>query len=77
MFLLLGSAYRGESTDNSRHRRDDMQIFRYAGDGEARIGVITNDGRRSRLPVRSLAELLQMSLHDVRSIVEAGGEVNR
>jgi len=51
-----------------------MQIFRYADGAEARIGVITNDGRRRRLPVRSLAELLQMSLDDVRSLVEAPGE---
>jgi 2-dehydro-3-deoxy-D-arabinonate dehydratase len=51
-----------------------MQIFRYADGGEARIGVLSNDGRRWRLPVRSLAELLRMSLHDVRSLVEAPGE---
>jgi 2-dehydro-3-deoxy-D-arabinonate dehydratase len=51
-----------------------MQIFRYAHDGEARIGVINDDGRRWRLPVRSLADLLQLSLTDVRSLVAAGGE---
>jgi 2-dehydro-3-deoxy-D-arabinonate dehydratase len=51
-----------------------MQIFRYADDGEARVGVINDDGRRWRLPVRSLADLLQLSLTDVRSLVEAGGE---
>ncbi len=74
MILLLGSEYRGESTGTSTPRRDDMQIFRYADGGEARIGVLTNDGRRWRLPVRSLAELLRTSLNDVRSLVEAPGE---
>jgi 2-dehydro-3-deoxy-D-arabinonate dehydratase len=70
----LRNAYRGESTGTSATRRDEMQIFRYADGGEARIGVIANDGRRWRLPVQSLAELLQLSLDDVRSFVEAGGE---
>jgi 2-dehydro-3-deoxy-D-arabinonate dehydratase len=51
-----------------------MEIFRYAHDGEARVGVISDDGRRRRLPVRSLAELLRMPLNDMRSLVEAGGE---
>jgi 2-dehydro-3-deoxy-D-arabinonate dehydratase len=51
-----------------------MEIFRYADDGEARIGVINDGGRRWRLPVRSLADLLQLSLTDVRALVEAGGE---
>jgi 2-dehydro-3-deoxy-D-arabinonate dehydratase len=51
-----------------------MQIFRYAHDGAARIGVISDDGRRQLLPVRSLAGLLQLSLTDMRSVVEAGGE---
>ena len=50
-----------------------MQIVRYADGGEARIGVMNDDGRRWRLPVGSLAELLQLSLDDVRSLVEAGG----
>jgi 2-dehydro-3-deoxy-D-arabinonate dehydratase len=51
-----------------------MQIFRFAHDGEARIGVISDDGRRQLLPVRLLADLLQLPLHDMRSLVEAGGE---
>ena len=51
-----------------------MQILRYADDGEARIAVINDDGRRRRLPVRSLAELLRLPLTDIRSLVEAGGE---
>ena len=48
-----------------------MQIFRYAAAGEARIGVINNDGRRLRLPVRSLADVLQLPLDQVRHLVEA------
>jgi 2-dehydro-3-deoxy-D-arabinonate dehydratase len=52
-----------------------MQIFRYAYYGiEARVGVINDDGSQWRLPVHSLAELLQMRLDDIRSLVEAGGE---
>jgi 2-dehydro-3-deoxy-D-arabinonate dehydratase len=51
-----------------------MQIFRYAHDGEARIGVIDDGGRRQLLPVRSLADLLQLPLSEMRSLVEAGGE---
>jgi 2-dehydro-3-deoxy-D-arabinonate dehydratase len=64
----------GGSTGTSTYRREEMQIFRYADDGEARIGVMSDDGRRQLLPVRSLAELLQLSLNDMRSLVEAGGE---
>ena len=51
-----------------------MQIFRYAHGGEARLGVHSDDGRRWRLPVQSLAELLQLSVADIRSVVEAVGE---
>jgi 2-dehydro-3-deoxy-D-arabinonate dehydratase len=51
-----------------------MQIFRYADNGEARIGVIDDDGRRGHLPVRSLGELLRLSLDDIRALVEAVGE---
>jgi 2-dehydro-3-deoxy-D-arabinonate dehydratase len=51
-----------------------MQIIRYVDDGEARIGVINDDGRRGHLPVRSLTELLRLSLDDVRTLVEAARE---
>src|SRR5450631_2585502 len=71
---LPASDYRGESTGTSTTRRDNMQIFRYADGDEARIGVMNDDGRRWRLPVRALAELLQLSLAELRSLVEAGGE---
>jgi 2-dehydro-3-deoxy-D-arabinonate dehydratase len=49
-----------------------MQISRYAQDGGAHIGVINDDGRQWRLPVRSLADLLRLSLEDIRVLVEAG-----
>ena len=74
MHLRRGTKCRGGSTATSTYRRDEMQIFRYADDGEARIGVMTDDGRRQLLPVRSLADLLHLSLSDLRSLVEAGGE---
>lgn len=48
-----------------------MQIFRYTRGGEAHIGVLDGGERSWRLPVGSLAELLQLSLSDVRSLVDA------
>jgi 2-dehydro-3-deoxy-D-arabinonate dehydratase len=51
-----------------------VEICRYVDGGEARIGVISDDGRRSRLPVGSIAELLRMSLRDLRALVDAGGQ---
>jgi 2-dehydro-3-deoxy-D-arabinonate dehydratase len=51
-----------------------MQIFRYAHEAEARIGLHSDDGRRWRLSVQSMAELLQLSLSDIRAVVEAPGE---
>jgi 2-dehydro-3-deoxy-D-arabinonate dehydratase len=51
-----------------------MEIFRYADGGEARIGVIDDDGQRRQLPVPSLGELLRLSLDDIRSLVGTAGE---
>jgi 2-dehydro-3-deoxy-D-arabinonate dehydratase len=51
-----------------------MQIFRYAHEGEARIGLHADDGRRWRLPVQSLASLMRLSLADIRALVEDVGE---
>ena len=50
-----------------------MEIIRYVAGTSIRVGVRADAGVVSRLPVSGLAEMLRLSLADLRSLVETGG----
>ena len=50
-----------------------MEIIRYVAGSSIRVGLRAEAGVVSRLPVSGVAELLRLSLADLRSVVESGG----
>jgi 2-dehydro-3-deoxy-D-arabinonate dehydratase len=50
-----------------------MDIIRYVAGSTVRIGVRADDRTVSRLPVETIAELLRLSLSEIRAVVKAGG----
>ncbi len=52
-----------------------MEIIRYVAGSTVRVGVRATDGTVGRLPVTTIAELLRLSLVDLRSLVETGGPI--
>ena len=50
-----------------------MEIIRYVAASAVRVGVRSGVGAVSRLPVSSVADLLRLSLADLRTVLDAGG----
>ena len=50
-----------------------MEIIRYVAASTVRVGIRTDDGTISRLPVAGIAELLRLTLADLQTLLAAGG----
>lgn len=50
-----------------------MEILRYVAGSVVRVGVRAADGTVEQLPTGTIAELLRLSLVDLRTVIEAGG----